>query len=180
MKYAKFLPEIFKTDKINFYENDYFTDINLDINKNWNESAFGIHLPHLLHYDDRNTMFYGIEGRSPFLDHRLWELVGNWNPLVHLNLGLRKVVLRQAFKDRIPESIQLRKDKIGFFTPIHELIWSNIDKFEYELKTFFESNEQINGDLNLYKNKEWDNMSSRRIFRSALISKFIKSNTITL
>ncbi len=44
----------------------------------WNESFFGVHLPHLVNYDDRNAMARSIEGRMPFLDRRLAELLSQY------------------------------------------------------------------------------------------------------
>ncbi|MBY0421283.1 MAG: asparagine synthase (glutamine-hydrolyzing) [Parvularculaceae bacterium] len=77
-------------------------------------------LPMLLRYEDRNSMASSIEARVPFLDHRLVEF--------SLRLGWRhkivggdtKRVLRAAMTDILPDSIRLRRDKIGFATPEEE------------------------------------------------------------
>jgi len=84
----------------------------------WRESVYGVHIPHLVHYDDRNGMAYSIEGRSPFLDHRIAETVATIRPDDLLKNGLRKYMLREACKQYLPESIYNRTDKIGFYTPL--------------------------------------------------------------
>ena len=62
-------------------------------------------------------MAHSVEARLPYLDHRLvsllfnlpaeWKLRGPWN----------KLVLREAMRHRIPESVRTRPDKMGFPTP---------------------------------------------------------------
>ncbi len=84
----------------------------------WRESIYGVHLPHLVHYDDRNGMAYSIEGRMPFLDHRIAEYVATIRPEDFLKHGLRKYVLRESCKQYLPDIIYNRTDKIGFFTPL--------------------------------------------------------------
>lgn len=84
----------------------------------WRESIYGVHLPHLVHYDDRNGMAYSIEGRMPFLDHRIAEYVATIRPEDFLKHGLRKYILRESCKQYLPDIIYNRTDKIGFFTPL--------------------------------------------------------------
>ena len=84
----------------------------------WRESIYGVHIPHLVHYDDRNGMAYSIEGRMPFLDHRIAEYVATIRPEDFLKHGLRKYILRESCKQYLPELIYNRTDKIGFFTPL--------------------------------------------------------------
>lgn len=95
----------------------------------WHQGAYGISLPHLVHYDDRNAMALGIEGRSPFLDHRLWEWVANKGYKISLFGRYRKGVLREAFKEYLPKSIYKRKDKIGFTTPINQFLMNFRDSW---------------------------------------------------
>ena len=84
----------------------------------WRESIYGVHLPHLVHYDDRNGMACSIEGRMPFLDHRIAEHVATIRPEDFLKRGLRKYILRESCKQYLPDIIYNRTDKIGFFTPL--------------------------------------------------------------
>jgi asparagine synthase (glutamine-hydrolysing) len=74
-------------------------------------------LPIYLRVEDRNSMAHSIEARVPFLDYRLvsfvlglaatWKIRGPWN----------KFVLREGMRGRIPESVRLRADKMGFPVP---------------------------------------------------------------
>ena len=84
----------------------------------WRESIYGVHLPHLVHYDDRNGMACSIEGRMPFLDHRIAEFVATIRPEDFLKHGMRKYILRESCKQYLPELVYNRTDKIGFYTPL--------------------------------------------------------------
>lgn len=66
---------------------------------------------------DRSTMAHGLEGRSPFLDHRLVEYVAGLPDRLKLRRGTTKYVLRAAFADLLPEEI-LRRGKRGFGVPL--------------------------------------------------------------
>lgn len=84
----------------------------------WRESVYGVHIPHLVHYDDRNGMASSIEGRMPFLDHRIAEFVATIRPEDFLVNGQRKYILREACRQYLPDIIYNRTDKIGFYTPL--------------------------------------------------------------
>jgi asparagine synthase (glutamine-hydrolysing) len=88
----------------------------------WRESVYGVHIPHLVHYDDRNGMACSVEGRSPFLDHRIAEYVAAIRPADFLKHGRRKHLLRESCKQYLPASIYNRTDKIGFFTPLADAL----------------------------------------------------------
>lgn len=74
-------------------------------------------LPHLLRYEDRNSMAFGIEARVPFLDHRIVEFaLGAARPWL-IQQGWTKWVLRRAMETRVPDAVIWRSDKVGFETP---------------------------------------------------------------
>jgi asparagine synthase (glutamine-hydrolysing) len=74
-------------------------------------------LPHLLKYEDRNSMAHSIEARVPFTDHRLVDYVFSIPPVYKIHHGWTKWILRLALRDLLPPEIIWRKDKLGFATP---------------------------------------------------------------
>lgn len=115
----------------------------VNFNELFKESLFKIHLPHLLHYDDRNAMNEGVEGRTPFLDHRLIDFLLSIKPEEFLKNGERKFLLRDACQEYLPESIRRRKDKIGFHTPLQKILIHDFykisEKFKNELPSDMKS-----------------------------------------
>ena len=74
-------------------------------------------LPRLLKWDDRNLMAFGVEGRYPFLDHKVIETALTFDSSVLFKNGWTKYPLRMALKEKIPKEICFRKSKWGFETP---------------------------------------------------------------
>jgi asparagine synthase (glutamine-hydrolysing) len=74
-------------------------------------------LPALLRYEDRNSMAFAIEARTPFLDYRIveWALALPSDALIRG--GWTKAPLREAMMGLLPETVRLRRDKIGFGVP---------------------------------------------------------------
>ena len=87
-------------------------------------------LPHLVHYDDRSGMARSIEGRMPFLDHRLAEVISTIDQSAFMHDGMLKWILRDACGDLMPDEVRLRRDKVGFHTPLHEMLFREIDWVE--------------------------------------------------
>jgi asparagine synthase (glutamine-hydrolysing) len=75
----------------------------------------------LLHYEDRNSMAFGIETRLPFLDYRLVEFLCGVDPAHKIRRGWTKAILRDAMAGILPEEVRRRADKMGFVTP--EDVW---------------------------------------------------------
>jgi asparagine synthase (glutamine-hydrolysing) len=77
---------------------------------------FGI--PHLLRYEDRNSMRWSIESRVPFLHVDLVEYLYSLPEEFLLNDdATSKYVFREAMRGIVPDPILDRMDKIGFATP---------------------------------------------------------------
>lgn len=95
---------------------------NITVYDVWQESMYGVHIPHLVHYDDRNAMAYSIEGRMPFLDHRIAEFVATIRVDDFLKNGMRKYILRESCRQYIPDIVYNRTDKIGFYTPLVDML----------------------------------------------------------
>ncbi len=75
-------------------------------------------LPHLLRYEDRNSMHFSIESRVPFLTPELAEfLVSTPEEYSLAPDGTRKALFKQAMRGITPDAILDRRDKIGFATP---------------------------------------------------------------
>lgn len=80
-----------------------------------------LNLPMLLHWADRDSMAHGVESRLPFLDYRLVEFCLGLPEEHKLGGGWTKRVLREGMAGRLPESVRLRRDKLGFATA--EEVW---------------------------------------------------------
>lgn len=74
-------------------------------------------LPSWLHFEDRNSMAFGIETRLPFLDYRLVEHLFSYPDDQKIRKGMTKYVLREAMRGCLPEAVRLRASKMGFTTP---------------------------------------------------------------
>jgi asparagine synthase (glutamine-hydrolysing) len=72
---------------------------------------------HSLMLTDRMTMLHGLEARSPFLDHRLAELVARLPPDLKIRRGRLKHLMREVAAPMLPAAI-LERPKQGFMFPI--------------------------------------------------------------
>ncbi len=77
-------------------------------------------LPHLLRYEDRNSMAFSVEARVPYLDYRLVTYSLGAAAAWRIHDGWTKWVLRKATSDLMPDEIAWRRDKVGFETPESE------------------------------------------------------------
>jgi asparagine synthase (glutamine-hydrolysing) len=71
----------------------------------------------LLRYEDRNSMYHGIESRLPFLDHRLVEYSLSLPLAFKLKDNETKHILREMMVGNVPNEVIYRKDKKGFEAP---------------------------------------------------------------
>ena len=78
-------------------------------------------IPALLHYEDRNSMAFGIEARVPLLDHRIVEFCLGLSPEFKIRGDRTKFLLREVMSDLLPREIVDRRDKKGYPTPL--AIW---------------------------------------------------------
>ncbi|HOM06191.1 MAG TPA: asparagine synthase (glutamine-hydrolyzing) [Syntrophales bacterium] len=76
-----------------------------------------LQLPHLLRYEDRNSMRHGVESRLPFLDYRLVELSLSLPNDYKIREGWTKYILRKATQDIVPAEVAWRRHKVGFNAP---------------------------------------------------------------
>ena len=74
-------------------------------------------LPHLLRYEDRNSMAFSIEARVPFVDYRVVEYAFTHGAALRMRDGWTKWLLRRAMLGTVPDEIVWRRDKVGFDTP---------------------------------------------------------------
>ncbi len=74
-------------------------------------------LGELLRYADRNSMANGREIRLPFLSHELVAFLFSLPGHFKIRNGWTKWLLRETLRNKLPESIIWRKDKIGFEPP---------------------------------------------------------------
>jgi len=89
---------------------------------------FEYKLEHLTKWGDRDTMAFGVEGRSPFLDKDLVEYSIALKDELKIKGGYTKFILREVMKGIMPEKVRLRVDKKGFNSPQNE--WFCTEKFQ--------------------------------------------------
>ena len=66
---------------------------------------------------DRMTMAWSLEGRSPFLDHKLMEWAARLPSRYRIRGGKGKILLRRAFRSELPPDVR-RRGKQGFGLPV--------------------------------------------------------------
>jgi asparagine synthase (glutamine-hydrolysing) len=71
---------------------------------------------------DKMCMGAGVEGRVPFLDHRLVELAFSIPTAAKTRGGNLKHLLKMAVRGVVPDEV-IRRPKQGFGVPVHE--WSS-------------------------------------------------------
>lgn len=109
-------------------------------------------LSSLLRYEDRNSMRFSIESRTPFADDiKLIESMFQIPSIYKIHNGWSKYLLRRAMSNIVPEEILARKDKVGFATP--EYFWLNALK--HRLKPYFQSDLQEYLDVKKLL-RDWD------------------------
>lgn len=89
-----------------------------------------------LHAVDRNTMMFGLEARTPFLDKEVYEVARKLPTSAKINKETTKPALRMAAKKVIPNE-SYKKKKLGFPVPLRE--WIREDDLYNEIKTKFSS-----------------------------------------
>ncbi|MFZ4413870.1 MAG: asparagine synthase (glutamine-hydrolyzing) [Bacteroidales bacterium] len=76
------------------------------------------YLKNLLRWEDRCSMTFSVESRTPFSDDiQLIEKIFNISATYKIRNGWSKSLLRNAMQGVLPEAIKNRTDKMGFSTP---------------------------------------------------------------
>ncbi|SKA71536.1 asparagine synthase (glutamine-hydrolysing) [Paucidesulfovibrio gracilis DSM 16080] len=100
-------------------------------------------LPSLLHTGDRLQMHHSLEGRYPFLDHRVVEF-GMSMPVHHKMWTHDKYILRRNVDARnlLPREVIWRRDKKGFCTQLQKCLLSSPEAKKHMYEVFREGVQQ--------------------------------------
>jgi asparagine synthase (glutamine-hydrolysing) len=80
---------------------------------------------------DRATMSVGLEGREPFLDHRIIEFVSQLPSTYKIKDGNKKYILKSIVHDYIPKKL-MDRPKMGFGIPLNEWFGDELKKYVVE------------------------------------------------
>lgn len=119
--------------------------------------------PPFLHYEDRNSMAFGVETRVPFFDHVLIEFILQFASDDIIS-GRTKSLLRDNFRCIVPDAVLNQKGKYGFPSPIDHALKHNQRGMEYfydlyketpllkeaETKLLGDKFYKANGDVSIY------------------------------
>ena len=91
-------------------------------------------VPQFLHYEDANSMAFGLEERVPFLDYRLVEWAQRVAVDWRIHNGVSKYMLRLAMADQLPPEVVARRTKMGLSAPGDRWLQTELRQ---ELQTLF-------------------------------------------
>jgi asparagine synthase (glutamine-hydrolysing) len=119
VKLKKTVPttQLLDRDFVAAHRDERYSSEGANLKKRLVEDLFHNSLPSLLRYEDKNTMRFSLEGRVPFLDKEVLKFVFSLSDEAIIKDGWNKRVLRDATRGLLPESINRRRNKIGFTTP---------------------------------------------------------------
>jgi asparagine synthase (glutamine-hydrolysing) len=105
---------------------------------------------------DRATMSASLEGREPFLDQRIIELVSRLPTSYKHKDGTGKFLLREIVHKHVPKEL-MERPKMGFGVPVEKWL-------KDELKDFFEDtfHQNANSDVfDILNRKETENLKTK-------------------
>ena len=118
---------VWKTISDSWINNEYLKEVTpramdprwkrMSLRESFILTLYSTAIPHLLRWEDKNSMRWSIESRPPFLDVHLVEAAMSLPSDSKLNNGRTKAIFREAVADFLPPIIADRKDKIGFAVP---------------------------------------------------------------
>lgn len=162
-------------------ENQSFMALSNDWDGSLRESVQGVHIPHLVHYDDRNGMARSIEGRMPFLDHRLLELVSAFRADAFYQQGFSKALIRQAGRAFLPEAVLSRRDKLGFYTPLTDLLIQDMDWMsKIALESSWIDQATIKTDIAFIIANGIAHEASQRLWRVSSLALWVRMYSVTM
>jgi len=100
----------------------------LDIAKLQYDEIYFTQMPHLLRYEDKNSMKNSIETRLPYIDYKVLETSVSLDNSFKIKNGWTKYILRKAVENILPKNIVWRKNKFGFEAPTKSWLKSTHDE----------------------------------------------------
>jgi len=144
-------------DIMNKYEVEENSKNYLNIFKLQYGEIYKTQMPHLLRYEDKNSMRNSIETRLPFIDYNVLEAGLSISNNLKINSGWTKYILRKVINDILPYNIVWRKNKLGFEAPTKT--W--INSIDEEMKVSINNSkilQKITNEMNYKKldeNQKW-------------------------
>lgn len=122
-------------ENISCFNNDKFDTEVDDINKLLSVDYETYMVDDILTKIDRATMSVGLEGREPFLDHRIIEFMAQIPGYLKVT-PINKSILKEIVHKYLPKSIMERPKK-GFAIPLH--IWFH-DELKFIIDAYLDEN----------------------------------------
>lgn len=150
LKLLKKRNAFFKSEVLSEYNSEILkklADAYADISNLQKLEIESTQLPHLLRYEDKNSMANSIESRLPFLDYKLVETALSLNYKHKIYEGWTKYILRRIVDPFLPKEVVWRKNKLGFNAP--EKSW--IDDFQNQMMTSIQNSQALKEFLDFSK-----------------------------
>jgi asparagine synthase (glutamine-hydrolysing) len=94
---------------------------------------FALTFPSLITMNDRAAAAYGVENRTPFLDHRVVEFAFRLPVEAKIDGFVTKRLLRMVARGLVPDSVVDRPDKMGLGVPVGRWLAGELKPWADEL-----------------------------------------------
>lgn len=138
--------------KLNFYD-EHDLDKFKNVRKNYMDSWA---LQNYLDYEDKNSMYYGIEIRVPYLDIELEKIINNYSLESFFSEGSKSHLRRVSF---LPDIIAKEKRKSGFAGDLNLFYEKYYEQILYKIENDFNDIPLINNKKlrDMFKNLNLEN-----------------------
>lgn len=99
---------------------------------------FRMTFPSLITMNDRAAAAFGVENRTPLLDHRLVEFAFRLPPELKIQGEQTKILLRRASRGLVPDAIVDRPEKKGLGVPVGRWLRNELKDWAAELSRSLE------------------------------------------